>query len=119
MADLKNELKVIMLPNDVFKLWEEFFEVHLKGGPINLDTMLPFNEAKNFTLSRQFQLAQEFVKKLRHVNNQDLKAMVTYLLGWDIGHATMWSKLSINKTVQVHATRYSYDKWVERRRESL
>ena len=98
-TDLKNELKIIILLDDIFKLWEAFFEVHSKDALINPYTLMPFNEAKNFSLSRKFQLAREFFKKLGHPNDHDLKAMVTYLLGQDIGRTTMWPKLSVHKTV--------------------
>ena len=47
-TDLKNELRIITLLDNIFKLLEEFFEVQSKGGLINSDTLQPFNKKQVF-----------------------------------------------------------------------
>ena len=46
--DLKNEVEIIISPNETFDLWKEFLEKHSTGSLINSDTLARFNQAKNF-----------------------------------------------------------------------
>jgi hypothetical protein len=41
--DLKNEVKIITSPDELFGLWKEFLERHTTGSLINPDTMEKFN----------------------------------------------------------------------------
>ena len=43
ISDLKNEVKIITSPNELFELWKEFLERHTTGFFINPDTMEKFN----------------------------------------------------------------------------
>ena len=44
-SNIKNELRMITLPNQTCKLWEEVFARHLEGTPM---TKNPYHDAKNF-----------------------------------------------------------------------
>jgi hypothetical protein len=43
ISDLKNEVKIITSPNELFGLWKEFQERHTTGALINPDTIEKFN----------------------------------------------------------------------------
>ena len=59
-------------PDETFELWKEFLEKHSTGGLINPDTGDQFNQAKNFKVTKNFTLAREFFKHLRHFTDKDL-----------------------------------------------
>jgi hypothetical protein len=56
ISDLKNEVKIITSPDELFGLWKEFLERHTTGSLIN--------QAKNFKVTKNFTLAREFFKPL-------------------------------------------------------
>ena len=70
ISDLKNEVKIITLPDELFGLWKEFLEMHTTGFLVNLDTMERFNQVKYFKLTKNFTLACEFFKPLGWVLDQ-------------------------------------------------
>ena len=43
ISDLKNEVKIITSPDELFGLWKEFLEMHTIGSLINPNTMERFN----------------------------------------------------------------------------
>ena len=57
IANLKNEVKIIISLNKTFELWKEFLEKHSIGGFINPNTRDRFNQAKNFKVIKNFMLA--------------------------------------------------------------
>ena len=57
IADLKNKVKIITSPDETFKLWKEFLELHSSAGLINPDTGAWFNEVKHFKVTKNFTLA--------------------------------------------------------------
>jgi hypothetical protein len=111
--DLKNEVKIITSPNETFELWKEFLEKHSTGGLINPDTRVWFKVTKNFTL------AQEFFKHLRHFTDEDLKVFVQHLLGKTIGRSFSYPKVTVHKTSKVHTSHYSTAEWVERIKKKM
>ena len=76
ISDLKNEVKIITSPDELFGLWKEFLEIHTMGCLISPDTMERFNQVKNFKVTKNFTLAHEFFKPLGHLTNNDLKVFV-------------------------------------------
>jgi hypothetical protein len=60
--DLKNEIRITIVADDHFMLWQEFLEKHVASPLINPDTGLCFNEAKSFKVSAKTLLHQEFFK---------------------------------------------------------
>jgi hypothetical protein len=83
---LKNEIKIITSPDELFVLWKEFLERHSTGALINPDTMEKFNLAKNFKVTKNFTLVREFFKPLGHLIDNDLKSLCnTCWGGFQIG----------------------------------
>ena len=77
--DLKNVIKIIISPNETFELWKEFLKKHSTGALINPDTMVRFNQAKNFKVTKTFTLVQEFFKHPGHFLDEDLKVFQQHL----------------------------------------
>ena len=78
-SDIKNEIRIITLPNDVFKLWEEFLIKHCKGSLIDPCTGREYRDDKKFNPSKFF-LKREFFKHMGHFTDKDLKEYALHLL---------------------------------------
>ena len=100
ITDLKNEVKIIASLDETFELWKEFLELHSISGLINWDTGVWFNQAKNFTLAR------EFFKHLGHFSNKDLKIFVQHLLRKTPGRSYLYPKVTMHKTSKVYISHY-------------
>jgi hypothetical protein len=119
ISDLKNEVKIITSPDELFGLWKEFLERHTTGALINPDTMEKFNQAKNFKVTKNFTLAREFFKPLGHLTDNDLKVFVQHLLGRTPNRDWLYPKVTVHKTSKVHYSHYSAAEWVDRRKKKL
>ena len=80
LSDVKNEIKIVTLMDDLFALWEEFPNEHVVGDLINLETMQPNNAAKGFN-HKSCSVKQEFFRHLGHFTDKDLKFYIEHLLG--------------------------------------
>jgi len=69
--DLKNEIRIITLPKDIFALWEEFLNKHAEGKLVNPMTCKPFRDGKNFN-PKLCSLKTEFFKHMGHFTDEDL-----------------------------------------------
>ena len=98
IADLKNEVKIITSPDETFELWKEFLEGHSTGSLINPDTLVRFNQAKNFKVTKNFTLAREFFKHLGHFTDEDLKVVVQHLLCKTLDQKILYPKVTMHKT---------------------
>jgi hypothetical protein len=107
ISDLKNEVKIITSPNELFGLWKEFLDTHTMGDLINPDTMEKFNQAKNFKVTKNFTLAREFFKPLGHLTDKNLKVVVQYLLGRTPNRDWLYPKVIVHKTSKVPCSHYS------------
>ena len=76
----KNKICIITLPNDVFKLWEEFLVKHCEGSLIDPCTGREYREDKKFNPSKFF-LEREFFKHMGHFMDKDLKEYALHQLG--------------------------------------
>jgi hypothetical protein len=119
ISDLKNEIKIITSPDELFGLWKEFLERHSTGALINLDTMEKFNQAKNFKVTKNFTLAREFFKPVGHLTDIDLKVFVQHLLGRTPNWEWLYPKVTVHKTSKVHCSHYSAAEWVDRRKKKM
>ena len=102
ISDLKNEVKIITLPDELFGLSKEFLEIHTTGSLINPDTMKRFNQVKHFKVMKNFKLARKFFKPLGHLTNYNLKVFVQYLLKQTPEHAWKYPKVTMHKISKVH-----------------
>jgi hypothetical protein len=119
ISDFKNEVKIITSPDETFELWKEFLEKHSTGGLINPDTLVRFNQAKNFKVTNNFTLAHEFFKHLGHFTDEDLKIFMQHLLGKTLDRTCPYPKVIMHKISKLHRTHYSVAEWVERKKKKL
>jgi hypothetical protein len=119
ISDLKNEIKIITLPDELFELWKEFLERHSTGALRNPETMEKFNLAKNFKVTKNFTLAREFFKPFGHLIVNDLKVFVQYLLGRTPNREWLYPKVTVHKTSKVHCSHYSVVEWIDRRKKKM
>jgi hypothetical protein len=111
-SDLTNEIKVISLPDDIFKLWEDFLDRHSKGEIVNPDSMCLYKESKGFKASA---IHREFFKRLGHLSDKDLEDLFTYLVDSDRGYG--YPKVTLRRTNVVHGSCYHYEEWADRRKK--
>jgi len=115
ITDVKNEIKIITLLDEIFKLWEEFLERHSSGDLINLETCLTYNAAQTFH-PRSCSLKREFFKHLGHFTNNDLRVYVQHLLGTSPDRELVYPKVFVSKPKLVISGHHTAADWVERRK---
>ena len=115
-ADVKSELRMIIVEDEHFSMWKEFIKRHHRGELINPDSGEMFKEKKPFSLSSKFQLTREFFKHFGHFTNNDFKVYVQHLLGSTLGRVSAYPKVTVHKTNHVPASYHTGHEWVERRK---
>ena len=78
-----------------------------------------FNQAKNFKMTKNFTLAREFNKYLRHFINKDLKIFVQHLLEKTPDWTHSYPKVIVYKASKVHPSHYFATDWVDHRKKKL
>ena len=114
--DFKSEMRIIILEDEHFDMWREFVERHHKGELINPDTLAMYKEKAPFTASTKFHLNREFFKHFGHFMDEDFKSYVQHLLGRTPKRTLPYPKVTIHKTIHVHASHHMGHEWVERRK---
>ena len=117
LSDLKSEMRIITLEDEHFDMWREFMERHHKGELINPNTLAMYKEKAPFTASTKFHLNREFFKHFGHFTDEDFKSYVQHLLGRTPGHTLLYPKVTVHKTIHVHAFHHTGHEWVERRKK--
>ena len=115
-ADVKSELRMIIVEDLHFAMWKEFIEKHHRGELINSDTGDKYKDRALFTLSSKFQLTREFFKHFGHFTDADFKVYVQHLLGQTPGRMSAYPKVIVHKIALVHASHHTGHMWVERRK---
>jgi len=114
-SDVKNEVWIITLVDETYKLWEKFIFKHTEGSLIDLVMHKPFNEAKNFNL-KNTSLKREFFKHLGHFADKDLKEFVLHLLGRTERRTWVYPKVLVSATWILCEDNYKAEHLVERRK---
>lgn len=114
-SDIKNEIRIITLADDVFKLWEKFFDKHCEGSLIDPCTGREYREDKKFNPSKFF-LKREFFKHMGHFTDKDLKEYALHLLGQTVNRDRIYPKVSFHKTRVLCEDNHCAADWVERRK---
>ena len=115
-SDLKSEMRIITLEDEHFDMWREFVERHHKEELINPDTLAMYKEKAPFIASTKFHLNREFFKHFGYFTNEDFKSYVQHLLGRTPGRTLPYPKVTVHKTIHIHASRHTGHEWVERRK---
>ena len=115
-ADVKSELRMIIVEDSHFAMWKEFIEKHHRGELINPDTGIMYKDRALFTLFSKFQLTREFFMHFGYFTDADFKVYVQHLLGQTPGRMSTYPKVTVHKTTLVHASHHTGHEWVERRK---
>ena len=115
-SDIKSEIQIITLEDDHFAMWQEFIENHHSGELINPDTGKMYREKEGFKLNPKFYLNREFFKHFGHFTDADFKVYVQHLLGRTPAWTKPFPKVTVFKTMDVHASHHTGHEWVERRK---
>jgi hypothetical protein len=81
--------------------------------------MARFNQAKNFKVTKNLNLASEFFKHPGHFTDEDLKVFVQRLLEKTPDWVCAYPKVTVHKTVKLHHTHYSAMEWVDRKKKKM
>ena len=114
-SDIKNKIRIITLPDDVFKLWEEFLVKHCEGLLIDPCTRREYRNDKKFNPSKFF-LKREFFKHMGHFMDKDLKEYALHLLGRIVNRDRVYPKVSFHKTRVLCEDNQCATDWVEWRK---
>ena len=91
-------------------------ERHHKGELINPDTLAMYKEKAPFIASTKVHLNREFFKHFGHFTNKDSKSYVQHLLGRTPRRALPYPKVTVHKTIHVHASHHKGHEWIEQRK---
>ena len=91
-------------------------ERHHKGEFINPDTLAMYKEKTPFIASTKFHLNREFFKHFGHFTDKDFKSYVQHLLGRTPRRTLLYPKVTVHKTIHVHASHHTGHEWVEQRK---
>jgi len=93
-SDVKNEIRIITLVDEMYQLWEDFILKHTERSLINPVTYKPYKDAKNFNPKNK----RKFFKHMGHFGDKDIKEFVLHLLGRIEGRNREYPKVSVNAT---------------------
>jgi len=85
LSNLKNEIQIITLLNELMEHWKNFLMKHFDGELINLVSRKFYRDNKNFKLKAN-SLKKEFFKHGDHFTNQDFRTLTQHLLDTTPGY---------------------------------
>lgn len=113
--DLKNEIKLITLPDEKWKLWKEFLTKYPEGETIDPVSKKLFKELDDFS-RKSLSLKREFFKHLGLLTDRDLEVMAQHLL-YQTPNRVLWHpKVSVGKTKFLVRDHQTTADWAERRK---
>jgi len=113
-VDLKNEIQIITLPNQVFAYSERFLKLHADGELIEPVSRKKYNGIKGF--KKKAMSLKEFFRHCGHFTNEDYLVLARHLLGETLGRRSLYPKLSVPKTKILVADNMTAGDWMERRK---
>jgi len=114
-ADLKNEIQIITLPDDLWEDWSSFLTKHAEGELIDPVSRGFYRDNKNFQ-NKSNSLKREFFKHCGHFTDRDFGALAKHLLGATPGRPSPYPKVSVSKTRILVVDNMTSAEWVERRK---
>ena len=114
-ADLKNEIQIITLPDDLWSFWERFLTKHATSKLIEPISLVPFKDIKGFNLN-SMSLKREFFKHCDWFADKDYADFARHMLGKTPNRKALHPKVSVPKTKILVLDNLAHDFWVERRK---
>lgn len=112
-SDLKNEIQIITLRDDLFEFWRNFLSMQADGDLIDPVTRKPFRDAKNY---KRVPLKREFFRHGGHFTDTDYGVQAQHLLGLTPNRTTPYPKVSVGKSRILVVDNYCNQDWAERRK---
>ena len=97
VADLKNEIQIITLPDDIWSYWERFLQRHSEGEIVDPVSQTLFKDCKGYK-PRASSLKREFFKRFGWFTDKDFKILGQHLLGETPGRTAPYPKDSTSRT---------------------
>ena len=114
--EIRNELKIITAPDDVYNLWSEVISSAVHGELIDPNTRLKYNEKATWK-PEQGNLTHEFFKVLGNLSFNDLSKLAEHILHQNPGSKNKdYPKVTIKLLSVVQESCYTAREWVERRK---
>jgi len=92
--DLKNEIQIMTLPDELFAYWERFLTKHADGKLIEPVSGKKYNQIKGFK-RKAMSLKKEFFRHCNHFMDKDYGVLAQYLLGETSKWRSLYPKLSM------------------------
>lgn len=112
VSNLKSEIQIITLPNDLWKLWRSFFVKHANGELIDPISQVSYNEAKKFK-TKSNSLKKKFFKHAGRFTNRDFGILAQHLLGITPNPIAPYPKVFMSKTKILALDNLTSEDWVE------
>jgi hypothetical protein len=114
-ADLKNEIQIITLPDNLWDFWNRFLTKHGEGDLVDPYSLKKCKETKGFKTKDKF-LTKEFFKHFGHFTDKDFGVCAQHLLGETPGRRVVYPKVSVGKSKILVPDNIVHKEWVDRRK---
>ena len=114
---MKNEIKIITLADEIYKLWDEFLVSYSKGRLIDLSTKHEYRADKRFN-PKSCSLKREFFRHCGHFTDTNLKDFALHLLNSIPKQTRPYPKVSVSKMRILIEDNHNAADWVDRRKQN-
>ena len=114
-ADLKPEIQIITLPNDLWALWEKFLTKHSEGELIDPYFCTMYKDVKRFK-PKNLSLKREFFKYFGHFTDKDYGVNAQHLIGETRGRKAAYPKVSVTVPKFIVPDNMMHKEWVDQRK---
>ena len=114
-ADVKTEIKIITLPDHIFRLWNDLLVSYSEGRLIDPCTGQEYRADKRFN-PKTCSLKREFFRHCGHFSDTDLRDFAIHLLNKTPNRTHPYPKVSVSKTKYLIEDNQAAADWVDRRK---
>ena len=114
-ADLKPEIQIITLLNDLWALWEKFLTKHSEGELIDPYFYTMYKDVKGFKL-KNLSLKREFFKYFGHFTDKNYGVNAQHLIDETPGRKATYPKVSVTVPKFIVPDNMTHKEWVDWRK---
>ena len=112
--DIHNEIRLITTSDKGYNLYKEVISNHSKGLLIDLATLQPMKDTKNWDRERDGVLSREIFKWMGNMTEDDLRRLTVHILNRTPGKTYPHPKVTVKKLHAVILDCYNIGIWLER-----